>query len=141
VEDIQNLVYMALKEISEYCINECHAFCCRKGYLILKPEEVELVVGDKKDILIENGDLKEMNNGKFSLNLGNFFGNCPQLENFKCKIHTNNKRPATCKDFPIFIVGREIKISSRCPAKRENKFFRLVKEAEKNGYKIVENFS
>lgn len=140
MEKIQNLVNKTLENLSGFCISECKSFCCRKGYLILNGEELELVVGDKKDILFEKNDLKELLNGKFSLNLNNCFGSCPQLKNFKCEIHDDKKRPDTCKSFPIFIVGKEIKISSRCPAKKENKFFGFVKEAEKIGYKIVEEF-
>lgn len=140
MEDIHNIVEKTLKNLSDYCINDCKSFCCRKGYLILKPEEVGLVVGNTKEELIKNNDLKEMLNGKFSLNLNNCFGGCPQLKNLKCLIHENEKRPDTCKNFPIFIIGKQIKISSRCPAKRENKFFLFEKDTKRLGCKIVEEF-
>ncbi|MCW8966411.1 MAG: YkgJ family cysteine cluster protein [Candidatus Pacearchaeota archaeon] len=141
MEEIQKIVNGTLRNLSDYCINECKSFCCRKGYLILRREEVDLVIGAKEKELVKNDDLKEMLNGKYSLNLDNCFGGCPQLrEDFKCMIHENQKRPDTCKNFPIFVVGKEIKISSRCPAKRENKFFCFVKEAERLGYRIVEKF-
>lgn len=140
MEEIHKLVNKTLENLSGFCISECHSFCCRKGYLILKSEEVDLIVGDKKEILLGKKDLKEMLNGKFSLKLDNCLGDCPRLKNFKCEIHENIKRPDTCKNFPIFVALKEIKISSRCPAKAENKFFGFVKEAEKLGYKIVKEF-
>ena len=140
MEEIQNLVNKTLENLSGYCINECHSFCCRKGYLILSSDELDLIIGDKKNILFEKGELKELLNGKYSLNLGNFFGSCPMLKNFKCDIHGNKKRPGTCKNFPIFIVGKEIKISSRCPAQKENKFYEFVHNVKKMKYRIVEEF-
>jgi Fe-S-cluster containining protein len=140
MEEISKLAEKTLGDLSGFCIGECHAFCCRKGYLILNEEELNLIVDDKKEILFEKKDLKELLNGKFSLNLNNFSGSCPKLKDFKCEIHNNAKRPNTCKNFPIFIVGKEIKISCQCPAKAENKFFAFVYNVEKMGYKIVENF-
>jgi len=75
------------------------------------------------------------------LNFHNSCGSCPSLKDMKCLIHENPKRPKTCKDFPIFIIGKEIKISSRCPAKSEGKFFKFEKDAINLGYKIVDIFS
>lgn len=141
MEEIQKLIDVTLKDIGDFCINECKSFCCRKGYLVLKNEEVDLVIGKYKEELIKRGELKEMSVGKFSLNLNNYLGGCPQLKKLKCEIHEHENRPSTCKNFPIFILGNEIKISPRCTAKRENKFFEFIHEAEKRGYKIVEEFS
>ncbi|MFQ5474254.1 MAG: hypothetical protein ACE5DM_00290 [Candidatus Nanoarchaeia archaeon] len=38
----------ARESISQYCIEECKAYCCRKGYLLLTPEEKALVAPDMK---------------------------------------------------------------------------------------------
>jgi Fe-S-cluster containining protein len=140
VEKIDMLANEARESISDFCINECKAFCCRDGFLIVSEEELDLIVGDKKEALLEDGSVEEKMFGKKLLNL-KLCNGCPSLENNMCKIHKDHLRPNTCKDFPIFIVGKEIKISSRCPAKYEGKFFKFEKEAEKLGYKIVDNFS
>lgn len=140
MEEIKKLIREKLEKINDFCINECKSYCCRKGYLVLKKEEVELICEKNKNELLEKGFLKEMLNGKFSLNLDNCFGGCPQLKDFKCSIHQNPRRPQTCKDFPIFILDNKIKISSRCLAKKENKFFEFEKEAKKLGFEIVDNF-
>lgn len=140
MEKIHKLANEARESISDFCINECHAFCCREGYLMLSRKEVELIVGEKEDSLIEEGKLKEMLNGKYSLEFKNSFGSCPMLKGFKCLIHKDEFRPNTCKDFPIFILGKQIKISNRCPAKSQGKFFKFEKEAIALGYEIVEEF-
>ena len=140
MEEIHELANKMRESLSEYCANECGCFCCKKGYITLTPEQVELVCGEHKDKLIQNGDLIELWDGKFSMKFQNCLGGCPQLKNMKCLIHDNEKRPATCKDFPIFINGKEIKISSRCPAKADNKFYEFEIQAKKLGYMFVESF-
>lgn len=129
------------KSLSEYCIKECKSYCCRKGYLIVSEEELNLIVGDekKKQKLLKEKNIREMLGGKYSINFESCLG-CPglSLKSFKCKIYKNEKRSKTCKEFPIFISGNKIKISGRCPAKRDNKFFKFEKQAKKLGYGIVE---
>jgi hypothetical protein len=141
LEKIHKLANEARESISDFCINECHAFCCRDGFIKLKPDEVELYCGDQKDLLIKEGSLKEMWNGKYLFEFKNSCKGCPQLsKDFKCKIHSNSGRSNTCKDFPIFILGKQIKISNRCPAKAEGKFFKFEKEAIAEGFEIVDEF-
>lgn len=139
MNEIQKLAQNARDSLSEFCINECYAFCCKKGYLPINSEEVKLIVGDKKEFLEKEGSLKEMINGKYFLTLNSSLDSCPQLKNNMCLIHNHEKRPDTCKEFPIFLSGKKIKISSRCPAKKENKFFKFEKEAKELGYEVVEN--
>lgn len=140
MEEVEKIVSEAMKNLSEFCVNECHAYCCRKGYLPLSEEEVTLLCQDKKEELFEKGFLKKEENGKYLLNFDNNFSGCPRLKNFLCSIHNNPLRPKTCKDFPIFILGKEVKISNRCPGKKRNKFFKFEIEIEKLGYKIVDDF-
>jgi Fe-S-cluster containining protein len=141
VEEIHKIANEMRSSLSEYCINECKSYCCRKGYLIVSEEQLDLILNNdevKKQQIIEKRSARELSDGKFSLNFDACNG-CPALKDFKCKIHQDKNRPQTCKDFPIFIVGKKIKISSRCPAKRDNKFFKFGKQAEKLGYEIVED--
>lgn len=126
VEDVANEARVA---ISDYCINECHAYCCRKGFLILNEEEARLTVGKNNFNL-----LKKTNDGNFSLNLS---GGCPSLKENKCLIHKNEKRSSTCKNFPIFIYkDKTIQISDRCPAKKEGLFYPFIYQFIKLGYQV-----
>jgi hypothetical protein len=145
MEEIEKLAEEMRESLSEYCINECKSFCCREGHLIVSNEELDFIISDenKKEKLISEGFVQEKMFCKNLLSFSNSCGGCPSLdlENFKCKIHEDSKRPKTCKDFPIFIIGKEIKISSRCLAKADNKFFKFENDAERLGYKIVGSFS
>ena len=129
--DIDKLVGEARNALGKFCINECNAYCCRKGFLILKKSELNLVLGSKKDELIEQGHLCAMKNDEFSFN---FKGKCPQLVDNKCLIHKNPGRPKTCDSFPIFIKGKTIRISSRCYGK--NVLYPYISQFIKLGYKI-----
>jgi Fe-S-cluster containining protein len=140
VEKIFEIADEARENISDFCINECHSYCCRKGYLIVSPDLANLMSGEYKERLILEKTLKELIDGKFSISFENSLGSCPQLKNFKCLIHENPLRPQTCKDFPIFILGKKIKISKRCPAKKANKFFKFEHEARKLGFEFVDDF-
>lgn len=117
----------ARRLISDYCLNECHAYCCRKGHLPVNSEEKQLI------------DPDDTSNSKTSINLN--LGGCPQLDkNNYCKIHKNPKRPETCHKFPIFIDTRNqeqitFHISNRCPAKRDNKFYPFIHEFLQLGLK------
>ncbi|MBT3985116.1 hypothetical protein HOD38_00415 [archaeon] len=124
----EQIATKARKSISKFCFEECSAYCCRKGYIILSKEELDLIKG-KEEVVVEN--IKE---GKFTLFLG---ATCPALKpDFKCKIHKNALRPQTCKDFPIFIKGEKIGLSGRCLAVKQDKFFPFIKQWNKLGYQV-----
>ncbi len=136
--NIQQLATEARNSISEYCINECHAYCCRKGYLILTEDELNLLTGDKRTELEEKEFIKKQEDGMFSLNLGNHLGSCPQLNENKCRIHKHPGRPTTCEKFPIFIdeEKKEARFSPRCPAVKEQKLYVYEREFIEQGFKI-----
>ena len=142
METIEKISEETKENLGEFCIKECRAYCCRKGYMIVTPDEARLLAGENFDKLIEDKTLRELSSGKFILQFHNNLGGCPSLDlkDCTCKIHKNPGRPSTCRDFPIFIVGREIKISPRCPAKKAGKFFKFEHEAINLGYKIVDDF-
>lgn len=139
MKKIDKLIEETLKELSYFCVKECKSFCCRNGFLILNQKELDFLCGFKKEKLISEAKIQEKMFGKYLLNLNNSLGGCPQLKNFKCLIHKRPDRPKTCKEFPIFVLDNKIKISSRCLAKSENKFFKFEIEAKKLGFEIVEN--
>jgi Fe-S-cluster containining protein len=142
-QEIEKIANEARNSISEYCIKECRAFCCRNGYLPVKPKSVKLVAQDRKKELEDKGMLKKLKNGNYSLFLGNYDLPCPSLDlkNFTCIIHKNKLRPKACADFPLIIEESTIKLSPRCPAVRENKFYPYVKMLMIKGlkYKRYEN--
>jgi len=138
--NIQQLANEARNHISEYCMTECNAYCCRKGYLILSSEEVDLLVGDKRSELEKNEFIKPQDDGLFSFSLSNDSGHCPQLNGSKCMIHKNSSRPSTCSSYPIFIneEKKEIRLSPRCFAVRDNKLYLYVKKFLELGFKLNE---
>lgn len=137
--DAEKLADEARNSISRYCFEECKAYCCRKGYLIITPEQIDTVLNDKRKELEKKGFVKKLDNGNYSFYLGNPEG-CPGLDGqFKCKIHKSDKRPIACAQFPIFIFGKTVKLSKRCPAVKEGKFYVYVKQFINNGFKVIES--
>jgi len=123
-EEIAN---RARDSLGEFCMNECNAYCCRKGYLILSEEELKL---------FEKDNIKTIDNKKYSLFLGNPNG-CPNLDGVKCKIHRDPNRPSACKEFPIFIEGNKVRISKRCFGAKEGKLYPFIREFLMAGCEII----
>ena len=135
---IQELAKEARQSISEYCMNECNAYCCRKGFLEINEEEINLLAGNKRQQLEKDEFIKVLGDNKFSLNFTNNLGGCPALRGSKCSVHKDPLRPSTCDKYPIFIneSKKEIRLSPRCFAVKENKLYPFVHDALKLGYKI-----
>lgn len=129
----------ARKSIGKFCFEECNSYCCRKGYLILTKYEVNKVTQGKKRELEKLQLLKKLENGNYSLNMGKNEHPCPSLQGYKCLIHKSKKRSKTCGDFPIFIEGEYIKLSPRCLAVKEGKFYPYVSQWMKLGFKIMKD--
>ncbi|MDA3836462.1 MAG: YkgJ family cysteine cluster protein [Nanoarchaeota archaeon] len=127
----------ARNSISNYCMEECSAYCCRKGYLILSKKEMQLLVKDKEIQLTKEEFIRPLIDGKYSVSLGNSSGSCPSLINSKCTLHKDPKRPLVCKEFPIFITENVVRISDRCPAKKVNKFYSHIRELIDLDYEVV----
>lgn len=126
----------ARSSISNVCIHECKAYCCRKGFLVLNEEEKDTIVQNKETELREKMVLKKLDNGKYSLNLANSGGSCPSLKDNKCSIYTDPNRPLACKQFPVFVGDSKVRLSPRCLAVKMNLFYPYEKEWIKLGYKI-----
>lgn len=138
-QKILEIADRARNSISNFCSEECQAYCCRKGYLVMKPDEVKVVTHSKVAELINEGLLKELPNENFSLHMSKREQGCTSLDNNnRCTIYTNPKRPKTCHDFPIFIRGKQIFFSPRCLAVKQRKFFPYEKEFLKQGCSFVE---
>lgn len=127
----------ARDSLGKFCLEECKGYCCRKGYLAITESNVNTVSQGHKAEFLENGKLKLMSPGNYSLAICN---DCPSLDtsNFHCLIYKDELRPKVCADFPIIVNGNMVIFSSRCLAVRENKLFGYMKELEILGCKIVE---
>jgi Fe-S-cluster containining protein len=135
----EKLAAKARNSISNYCITECKAYCCRKGYLVLTSKQADLIMDSKntkdRKCLKKTG---KKSNSKIALNLGYNNQDCPSLKNYKCIIHNNKCRPTACKEFPIFIWGKKrIRLSNRCPAVREDLFYPYIAKFKLMGYSIA----
>jgi len=139
--DAEKIARKARKSISRYCIEECKAYCCRKGYLVMSKLEADLITKKKLTSFEKSGNIKRMADGKFSLNLDFNDLSCPSLKDFKCKVHKNISRPSVCKEFPLFLEGATIRLSSRCPAVRSGLLYPYIKRILLLGYKLQEGDS
>ena len=137
--DVEKIAKKARKSISKFCSEECRSYCCRKGYLVLTSSQADLVTQKKKKDYEDKKLLKGIKEGRYSLYIGNKDFPCPSLKDFKCLIHRNRNRPDACKQFPIFVHGNTIKLSSRCPAVIGNLFYPYIKKFIAAGCKIVES--
>ncbi|MBS3122682.1 YkgJ family cysteine cluster protein [Candidatus Woesearchaeota archaeon] len=128
----------ARKSISKFCYEECKSYCCRKGYLVLTEKEIKLVTHGRQKELEKTPILKKLDNGKYSLFFGGKDEPCPALKNFKCTIHKSKNRSSTCKNFPLFVEGKYIRLSPRCLAVKQDKLYPFVRQLIKLGYKQQE---
>src|SRR3989344_5575527 len=48
----ETIAQQARKSISSYCINECKAYCCRKGFLVFSSKESSIIPDLQKQQLI-----------------------------------------------------------------------------------------
>jgi Fe-S-cluster containining protein len=124
----EDLAVRARESLSSYCYNECLAYCCRKGYLLLSEPEVTLFHMDIKDLVIMPID------GTYIFNLSK---GCPNLKEYKCLIHNNPQRPKACKEFPLFIFGKTVVVTEDCPAVKQNRLYPFLAEFKSMGYKLV----
>ncbi|MBI3033470.1 hypothetical protein HYY69_08405 [Candidatus Woesearchaeota archaeon] len=138
-EKILEIADRARNSISNFCSEECQAYCCRKGYLVMKPDEVAVVTHNKVVELTKEGLLKQLPNENFSLHMSKREHGCTSLDkNNRCTVYNNKKRPKTCHDFPIFIRGKQIFFSPRCLAVKQRKFYPFEKEFLNIGCSFVE---
>ena len=131
----ETIAIKARNSISNYCVDECKAFCCRKGYLELSSKEMRLAIGSMQGELEHAGFLTEVKYNEFILNMSAPNG-CPSLRNDKCLIHLNIGRSSACKKFPIFISNNIVRFSARCPAVGANKFYSYISKFKKLGFII-----
>jgi len=130
--DAKKIITRARSIICKYCIEECNAFCCRKGYLLLEKKEAEAVVQKKLENITEKGPIRKYED-KVYISLAK---DCPALKKNLCTIHRKKTRPQLCKDFPIFIDNKTISLSNNCPAITDNIIYAEISQLVRNGYKL-----
>ena len=132
-QDIK-LTQEARNSISRFCYEECHALCCHKGFLPLNTVEL-LAVTDGK----ETAEVTKIGDDRYSLFMGKPDAPCPSLKDWKCSIYKNPNRPKVCGDYPIFLdrKKKEVKLSPRCTAVQEGKFYGYEAKMMALGYKIA----
>ena len=131
------LLEQARSSISDFCMNECKALCCRKGYLIVKPDQFDLVANKKKI------KFKKLEDSSCSINIGKT--PCPSLDkDFRCVIHNDKNRPDACKNSPLFLHNKTIIPVPFCPAIKKGLLDTYLKKLEslrnKENQELLEEF-
>lgn len=139
LKEAERIADEARNSISEFCMNECGAYCCRKGYIMVREHQLNTIATKEKQIILNNeGKIKEfLSSGKFQVDFTNSLGGCPALIENKCSVHKNPERPKVCHEFPIFVFVDHVRISSKCPAQENNKFYPHIRQFTELGLKIV----
>ena len=138
-QDAERIADEARSSISDFCINECGAYCCRKGYIMVREHQLnQMATKEKQEILEKEGKIKEFPfAGKIQVDFTNSLGGCPALKDNMCTIHKNPERPKVCHQFPIFIEGNKVRISQKCPAHQNNKFYPYIRKFMDLGFEII----
>ena len=134
----EKIAEQARRSISRFCVEDCMAYCCRKGYLVMSSKESDIVTAGMTKYF-DKQILKQLANGKWSLFLGNPDLPCPSLKEGMCVIHKNPERPLACRQFPLFLEGNTIKLSPRCLAVKQGVFYPYIKKLMVLGYKLAKN--
>ena len=135
----EQIADIARASISDFCINECGAYCCRKGYIMVRQHQLnQMATKERQKLLEDEGKLREFSfSGKIQIDFTNSLGGCPALKDNMCSIHKNPERPKVCHEFPIFIIGDKVKISLKCPAHQQNKFYPYIKQFIDLGFDVM----
>ncbi len=60
MKDIERILDEARRSISKFCIEECKAYCCRKGHLTLTAKETDLITQNKTKEFEKQGTIKNV---------------------------------------------------------------------------------
>jgi Fe-S-cluster containining protein len=132
----EEIARRARKSIGQFCMEECKAYCCRKGFLVMTVRQAELLSSGDIDSYVRKSVLHLMENGSYSMDLNVM--SCPRLADGVCTIHRHRNRPDACKQFPLFIDGNLIKLSPRCLAVKQGKLYPFIVQLLKMGYRLAE---
>lgn len=135
---IKEILNEARSSISDYCINECHAKCCRTGKLVLfNSNEIDFICQGKEKKFLKRRVLQLTKDGNYTYNHTRV--KCPHLtSDFKCNDWKNENRPKVCSDFPLFFSQEKFIITAQtCPGVENKMFDKYLKKLEELGLKII----
>lgn len=125
----------ARASLGSYCINTCKAQCCKRGYLLVKQDELDSLT-DKKEEEYRKDEIVKDFGEKFLFKLDG--KGCPKLSSDNlCTIHKNPNRPVLCNDYPLFLTRKYAVVASDCPGANEGLLNDYLKDLEGKGYKII----
>lgn len=136
--EINKILIEARNSISNYCINECKAQCCKKGKLILFNEkEIEFICQGKQKKYLKQKIIQKIKNNNYTYNHQRV--KCPHLTNDnKCDDWKNPNRPKVCFDFPLFFSQKKYIITAQiCPAVENKLFEKYFEKLKKYEIKII----
>lgn len=119
---MKQLIKKAGESISDFCYNECMAYCCKKGTIPLTLKEIGFLKPTKLAQYID----------RTSMILP-----CPRLIENKCTVHDSKGRPKVCKEFPLSIVEGKIHISGGCYAVIHGKLYKHIADMKRKGYEVI----
>ncbi|OIO64201.1 hypothetical protein COY28_01275 [Candidatus Woesearchaeota archaeon CG_4_10_14_0_2_um_filter_57_5] len=98
---IAQVAASARRSLGPYCESECRALCCSKGILPIDAKSQPRFGNPGSFIVLDNG--------------------CPHLFASKCRIYQN--RPSACREYPIWVRGNTVTLSTGCPGVQSGKFY------------------
>ncbi|MBD3318488.1 hypothetical protein GF342_01110 [Candidatus Woesearchaeota archaeon] len=129
MDDAHRIAQAARKSLSLFCSEECRAYCCRRGYLVVPKQQALVLLSLVKD---ENRVKHLPDSVSFKLK-----GDCPALVNFSCSVY--DLRPQVCRDFPLFLHGTTVMVSGYCTAVAQGKLYPFIAQILRLGYTLAPN--
>ena len=112
-----------MKQLSEFCVNECNAQCCDLSGLG--------TVFSKKDAEFVSDEISKVGEGLYNV------GSCKHCQDNYCTEWDNPDRPDACNDFPFQYFDNDyVAFKGMCPF-IEQKGHEIKKEFEKNGFTVI----
>ena len=132
MDEAHRIAEAARASLSSFCIEECKAYCCRRGYLSVTEKEAQPILSKCSDFQKEFK--VTVKPAAISISLE---GDCPALAENKCSIYS--ERPQVCRDYPIFLEGNFLKVSAYCTGAKEGRLYPYIAEIIRLGYTLVKS--
>jgi len=141
--NLDECLQFARDRVSEYCINECNALCCKNGIYIqtIDPDEVRMLLKLDNSVKLkdfakedERLDIKRFGFVKKGYNV--LLDPCIYLEDRLCSIYNDVRKPKICSQYPIIKDKLTILLSSKCPAVKQLKIEDALENVTLIGYDI-----
>lgn len=125
MNEIELLVDHARNSLGPFCMQSCHAKCCRRGKLILDTVQEQSVFPKER--------VEQNESGVTSIQIE---GGCPNLQSDNgCSVYQN--RPRCCREFPIYLRGSTVIIASWCTGYEQGLLDHYVLQFESLGLRVI----